>query len=61
MLLWSIAYVVDILSFNAGNGHIGNIITTVFSVGFGGSLLAHSMLIKAQHKVDQLSQHLEEW
>lgn len=55
MLLWSIAYVVDILSFNAGNGHIGNIITTVFSVGFGGSLLAHSMLIKAQHKVDPLN------
>ncbi|PLC59095.1 hypothetical protein [Photobacterium carnosum] len=55
MLLWSIAYVIDILSFSANNGHFGNMMTIIFSVGFGGSLLAHTMLVKAQHKIDPLN------
>ncbi|SMY34575.1 hypothetical protein [Photobacterium andalusiense] len=55
MLLWSIAYIIDILSFSANHGNIGNVIIIIFSVGFGGSLLAHAMLVKAQHKVDPLN------
>ncbi|OBU16313.1 hypothetical protein AYY19_03910 [Photobacterium aquimaris] len=55
MLLWSIAYIINILSFSANNGNTGNVITIIFSVGFGGSLLAHAMLVKAQHKVDPLN------
>jgi anaerobic dimethyl sulfoxide reductase subunit C (anchor subunit) len=55
MLLWSIAYVINILSFSANSGHVSNMITIIFSVGFGGSLLAHAMLIKAQHKIDPLN------
>ncbi|MEC6797198.1 hypothetical protein VXS03_09050 [Photobacterium sp. S4TG1] len=55
MLLWSIAYVINILSFSANAGHVGYMIITIFSIGFGGSLLAHAMLVKAQHKVDPLN------
>ena len=55
MLLWSIAYVIDILSFSAGSGHVSAVMRIIFSVGFGGSLLAHAMLVKAQHKVDPLN------
>ncbi|KJF88300.1 hypothetical protein CTM76_09390 [Photobacterium phosphoreum] len=55
MLLWSIAYIIDILSFSANKGNISNVMTIIFSVGFGGSLLAHAMLVKAQHKVDPLN------
>ncbi|SMY33796.1 hypothetical protein PMAL9190_01255 [Photobacterium malacitanum] len=55
MLLWSIAYIINILSFSANNGNIGDVMAIIFSVGFGGSLLAHAMLVKAQHKVDPLN------
>ncbi len=55
MLLWSIAYIIDILSFSANSGNIGAVMTIIFSVGFGGSLLAHTMLVKAQHKVEPLN------
>lgn len=55
MLLWGIAYIIDILSFSANSGNIATVMTIIFSVGFGGSLLAHAMLVKAQHKVDPLN------
>ncbi|CEO40864.1 hypothetical protein C0Z01_16480 [Photobacterium kishitanii] len=55
MLLWSIAYIIDILSFSANSGSIGAVMTIIFSVGFGGSLLAHAMLVKAQHKLESLN------
>ncbi len=43
MLLWSIAYIIDILSFSANSGNIGAVMTIIFSVGFGGSLLAYDV------------------
>lgn len=55
LLLWSIAYIVDMLTFSANSGHFGAVLTIIFSVGFGGSILAHAMLVKAQHKVDPLN------
>ncbi|OBU15487.1 hypothetical protein [Photobacterium aquimaris] len=55
MLLWSVAYIINILSFSANYGNVGNVTTIIFSVGFGGTLLAHAMLVKAQHKVDPLN------
>ena len=55
LLLWSIAYIVDMLTFSANSGHFGAVLTIIFSVGFGGSILAHTMLVKAQHKVDPLN------